>query len=771
MSFANRSLGGRASSPARPRTIQTQFRLAAALVCLRAACLIPLGPSVSAETTKTWDQTSFEHFEKGRAQGVSIRSDGKLLLAPRVRKLHEAPSSYFQALAVDRQGNIYAGGGPEAEVLRITPQGETTVLFQGEAVSVDALAVGPDGALFAAVSPEAKVFRIDEAGDISVFFDPQVDYIWDMAFDADGNLFLACGSKGRIFRVRPSGEGDIYFDTEQTHVRSIVLGDRGELIAGADPGGLILRIVRDSPDAEPRGFVLHQSGKKEITALVRAADATIYAAAVGNRAAAAPPPPPPSAPASSSAAPPQTAIMPGAAVVRAPPRSAVPPTRTFRVKITGGSEVYRLRPGGQPEVVWRSAKDIVYALAMDAAGQLVIGSGDRGRLLRMETKNAWSLALSTPSQQITALASGRDGRLFAATGNIGAVYELGPGPAPQGTFVSEPFDAGIVSEWGRIEWRGVNEGLAGVSVSTRSGNLRGPGRHWSGWSAPVTEREGGPAGSPASRFLQWRATLTPAAEGRSPILESVRLYYLPKNIAPRLVRLEMTEPNHRFVSPPNPPAPRNRNLPPLGVKTQAKPPGRPSRPHIVSAAKGHVGARWAARDDNRDQLIYKLEIRGESESEWKDLESELATDYYSWDSTAFPDGRYRVRVTVSDRPSNPRGQDKADTLVGEPFLIDNSAPRLSNLSADRIGARLRVRLAAVDEASKIRRAQYSIDGGEWISVAPTTRLFDSGSLSFDFETEEVDGREHTVAVRVGDSRGNVTAGKALVRRLETADAR
>ena len=560
----------------------------------------------------------------------------------------------------------------------------------------------------------------------------------------------------------------LYFDTEQTHVRSISRSRKtAALVVGTDPGGLILRVSRDSADAEPRGFVLYQSAKKEITALVRAPDGTIYAAGVGNRKAAARPPPPPAVPAPAATPAPGAALIPGTVTVTAQPGPAAPPPAAIRTKITGGSEVYRIRPDGQPEVVWRSDKDIVYALDLDLAGKLLIGSGDRGRLLRLDSDTVWSLVLSTPSKQITALTAGPDGRLFAATGNIGVLYELDPATAGEGTFTSEPFDAKIFSEWGRIEWRGVNAGSAGIAVSTRGGNLRGTARNWSDWSAPITESDGGPAGSPASRFVQWRATLKPTADGDSPLLESVRLYYLPKNIAPQLTHLELIGPNLRFVTPSKPNVVRNRNLPPLGAKAPAKPAARPAKPHTVTAENGHTGARWAARDANQDKLMYRLEIRGESESEWKVLEDDLESDYHSWDSTAFADGFYRVRVTVSDRLSNPRGQAMTATRVGEPFLIDNSAPTLSNLSAERVDTRLRVQLDAADDGSKIRRAEYSIDGGEWTAVIPTTRLFDSGSLSFDFETAEVDNSEHTVAVRVRDSRGNVAAAKAVVRRPQT----
>ena len=52
-------------------------------------------------------------------------------------------------------------------------------------------------------------------------------------------------------------------------------------------------------------------------------------------------------------------------------------------------------------------------------------------------------------------------------------------------------------------------------------------------------------------------------------------------------------------------------------------------------------------------MIYTVEIRGEKETQWKLLKDKVAEKYLSWDSTAFPDGEYRLRVTASDAPGNP----------------------------------------------------------------------------------------------------------------------
>ena len=734
------------------------------------AALLTSCVSLSGETTKKWEQSTFEQFEKGTATGLSIRSDGKLMLAPRFEEIHEAASSYFWALATDSFGNLFAGAGPEAKVFRITPDGESSVFFETDAVEIHALAVDGQDNLYAATSPEAQVFKISPDGDAAVFFDPDADYVWGMAFDSKGNLFLATGDKGRIFRVTPAGEGSVFFETEETHVRAIVIDPSDNLIVGTDPGGLILRISNDGGEA-PKGFVLYQSSKKEVTALVRAADGTIYAAGVGDRKAARPPRSPATARVTVTSSPrPQAAggLQPGSPPATTP-QPAVPrlPSASL-TNLTGGSEIYRIAPDGEPLAVWSSKTDLVYALAFDPEGRLLIGSGDRGRLIRLDSETLWSLVLKSPSTQITALAPGPGGKVFVGGSSVGKIHALGPELESEGSFESEPFDSKIFSQWGRLQWRGETPGDSSVSVSLRTGNLDSPARNWSDWSGPVTNPEGARAGSPSSRFAQWRAVLGSPDGRQSPMLDAVSLYYFSKNVAPRITHVEVTAPNYAFVRKTTPSA-ANQSLPPLGGKAPSKPASRARQGHTLTPQKGRIGVRWAADDANGDKMVFKLEIRGDEEQQWKLLEDEAERDYFSWDTTSFADGSYRVKITASDVRSNPDAEALTDSRVSAPFVIDNSAPAISGLRAAMAEGRLRVEFSAADTATKIHKAEYSLDGSDWKPILPASRLFDSKQLSFDFETEDIEPGEHTVAVRVHDGHDNLATAKVVVRDLVGSD--
>jgi hypothetical protein len=214
------------------------------------------------------------------------------------------------------------------------------------------------------------------------------------------------------------------------------------------------------------------------------------------------------------------------------------------------------------------------------------------------------------------------------------------------------------------------------------------------------------------------------------------------------------------VVPPSNPA--SLTLPSIGQKrTKSGSPAADASGATASLsyAKGFTGVRWAASDENGDVLTFKIEIRGVKETEWKLLRDKVRERYYSWDSTAFADGEYVVRVTANDAASNTPEQTLTAMLESEPFLIDNGAPEISGLAATASGAKLSVTFRAVDSLSNIVKAEYSLNGGDWIVAEPTTRLSDAKQLSYSLSVDRAPG-EYTIAVRVTDEFDNQTVSKA-----------
>ena len=738
------------------------------------AALVAVACAVAfAGQTQIWTQGEYADFERGVLNNLSMRSDGLLSLAPHSHELFDTSEAYLWALARDSKGNLYTAGGTGAKLFRIPPGGPGKMVAELDALEIHAIAVDSKDRVYFGTAPDGKVYRISGNGKPEVFYDPKAKYIWALQFNSKGDLLVATGGlpngQGEIHKVAPDGKGSVFFKSDETHVRSMAIDPGDNLVVGTDPGGLVLRI---SPAGE--GFVLYQMSKREVTAVAVGRDGAVYAAAVGSKQGG---PgvslPPASAPPPSSSGT-LTVNLSGTAGPAATQRPAAPPPASIGAGgVSGGSEVYCIEPNGNPRRVWSHAQDVVYAIAFDAQGRVLLGAGNRGSLYRIESPSRYTALLTLPVTQITAFQSGPGGRLYAATGNTGKVYEIGPEVEHEGSIESDVFDSGMYTLWGRVSFEAhLNGGQ--IAVTTRSGNLDQPQKNWSAWSTAVTSPKGGRVTSPAARFVQWKATLTADSAGHSPELESVDVAYLPKNVEPRVDEIEITPANYRFPAPvlnlssaPAGPS-QSLTLQPLGRRSAPLFPSLPASSDNTTAtpsmqfAKGYLGARWLASDPNGDTLLYTVEIRGENESEWKPLKDRLTEKYISWDSTAFPDGDYRLRVTASDAPSNPPAEALTAQLISSPFTVDNTPPRITGLTATRVGGKLEVRWHAADALSNLGRAEYSLDGGEWTVAEPVTKLSDSPALDYELTLAAPAG-EHTIAVRAVDDNDNAAVGKVVVK--------
>ena len=723
--------------------------------------LATLGVCFAVET-RFWEQGDRSDFEKGSLHHLSLRSDGRIFPAPDFTEIFDSSTPYLWAIAADSKGNLYTGGGGSgsgsAKLFVIDPTGKSRTLAELEGLEIHAIAVDSSGAVFAATDPDGKVYKIAPDAKPQVFYDPHQKYIWALAFNRNGDLFIATGNQGEIHRVGPNGKGSVFFKTEETHARSLAIDAEDNLIVGTEPGGLVLRV---SPSGQ--GFVLYQAPKREITAVAVAKDGAIYAAGVGNKTLSVPAPAPTLLP-----APAVITASPGVTMATIPQHANPPPTFATGggPTISGGSEVYRINPDGSPRKTWSNTQDIVYAIAFDPNGQPLLGTGNRGKIYRLDSDVISTELLDASPTQVTGYGKGPKGELYAVTGNIGRVYRLGPGVEKSGSFESEILDASSFSYWGRISYRGKGN----IAVSTRSGNLNRPESNWSPWARLAADSGGeaicdscggGRVSSPPARFLQYKVELA----GSAAEVSYVEIAYLAKNEAPSVEDVEITPPNYRFPSPVLSITPSTSiTLPPIGQ------PHRSSSSsgidigssQTLNYAKGYVGARWSAFDEDGDSLIYKVEIRGVKESGWKLLKDAVKEKYLSWDSTAFPDGEYVIRVTASDAPSNPRDQALEGSLEGDPFLIDNTPPQILKLAAAVSGNKIVVRWKARDARSNIDKAEYSVNGGEWLLIHPVTKLSDSPEEDYHLVIDKGQG-EQVIAVRVNDEYDNQAVDKVVVK--------
>ena len=739
------------------RSFPLVFRIA--LPLFAAILTAHFAPVAHAQGTRLWTESRFEELERGTPNGISITSDGHLIPGPEARLVLATPSTYVWAVAADKEGNAYLATGTPATVLRVTPDGKVTPLFTTRDMSVQTIRVAPDGSVYAATLPSGKVYKLDphvenkNDDSATVVFDPAATqekpkYVWDIAFDAQGRAYIATGGPAAIYRLG-AGKPELFYKSDEEHIRSLAFDKSGNLIAGSDGTGLIYRI-----DPAGKAFVLYDAPKREITSVAVAPDGTIYAAGVGEKGRNNLPPLPVTGQATVTAT--ITIVTPGS--VQAFSGNTLVPE---------GSELYEIPHGeGPPRKIWSGHDDILYALQWTPDGVLA-ATGNRGRIYQIHDDGSWADVAHLEASQVTGFADSPKG-LFVSTANSGKLFSLSHGAASEGTYTSEVFDAGVFAQWGRAEVELGATPPSAVQMYARAGNIENPQRAWGDWKQFTPNA--GAVGIAASRFMQWKLVEHPGGG-----VGAVAVNYLPVNMPPTVDEI-VVAPGARansMAQQPGQPQQITINFPSSqnnGITFGGQEPGR--EPLSAVRDRTAVTVRWAAHDDNGDELSFAVYYRGESEHNWQFLRDHIIERFYSFDSSQLPDGHYRVKVIASDARSHNPGEALTGEKVSDEFVIDTTPPTVSGLEAHLVNGKIHTVLTAADAISPVTHAQYSVDAGRWQYIAPVGDIADSQTERFEFDAPlppprpdaeaPADPAEHVIAIRVYDRYDNVVTVKAVV---------
>ena len=349
------------------------------------------------------------------------------------------------------------------------------------------------------------------------------------------------------------------------------------------------------------------------------------------------------------------------------------------------------------------------------------------------------------------------------TTNAAGVWRFVPGTERRGTYTSAALDAGQAARFGVFRWSGELPAGARARFAFRTGFSAEPDRTWSAWSAPAEGRELPLAGLDRGRFLQWKVEFE-GGEGSGPRLTAAEVSYRQENLRPKIERFAALDPGQVLVPVGfNPsdqvyePASPNRD----GIFTTLEPGAAREERLKPLWKKGWRTLRWKVSDPNQDELRYSLAVRPEAnEAGWLTVVEEIKDDFYGFDATVLPVGRYRFRLAASDARGNAEGDGLEARQESEPVVIDQTPPVLESARRAGRGARVRV----YDAWNPLREASVSVDGGPWRPLAAADGLLDGQRE--ELVVEEIPATATLVLVRLGDAAFNfstVDLGRALAK--------
>lgn len=683
-----------------------------ALAALLAASLLQAGQPKAA-------YESFNDWIGAITRGVSVGADGALRLAPSERRVAQLPEGVIWCAVSDGQGGAYLSAGTDGKLYRYA-NGQVRPLAQVKGGIVFAMAkVGAD--LIVAPSGEGKLYRVSADGTVKVWCEIDATAVWSMR--AEGAEVVCAGgapSGAALISAREGSSRRLAQLAEETAFTALCPDGSGGYYLGSLGRGLVLHYARVSDRLE----ILMDTPFEEVRALAFD-NGDLFVGADNGLA---------------------SRLQSGKLEKRE------------GYLVTDASQaprcaVIRIGKDRVPQTLWQSARSQVYALET-WKGRLLVGTGNRSRVfsLPLDAKqrdlDPFEILTELGAGQATAfLPAGSE--LLVAASNPAEVHALSELQATEGDLDSPVIRAQPLADWGRAAIDAETPEGTGASLQFRTGFTEEPDATWSAWTPPL--HSGELPSLPPSRFAQFRVRLSSARGGATPVVRAVTVRYANRNLPPQWEGVDIMPPGLVI----------SRSAPPddLGIErvpyeTQKLIPaiayaGSERR----SFRRGSQSFMFRVSDPNNDPLEFHIRLlpdRGaplELERHWKER-------FFAFDTLPVPDGHYRLEVTASDAPGNPFNLVQTSSWVTPGFIIDHTPPAISELTAVREGAGLRVRFTATDAGSVLKEAAVSADGDHWVEIAPLDRVFDQAAESFEVTLPAELVKGDRVLVRATDENEN-----------------
>ena len=671
-------------------------------------------------------------FINGDLNGVSVDPDGHIYLGWKSSRLAEFNTESFIWTLVQGPGQrLYAGTGNDGKIFEISANKESKLLFDSPEITILCLISDKNGNLYAGTAPDGLIYKIPQKGTPQVWARTETHYVWDLQITPNGKIAVATGGDAKILIIDKSGSIETEFPIKATHVRCLISTDSGIWAGTVNPGS-IFRIQHSDLQ------LFYESQAIEISSIVQADDKMIYFSTVSS----------------------STITNPEITAAE-----AIQPNYSTDDGQNVRSRIYRISPNGTLDTYWSTKATPIFDMIIHDNKPLV-ACGIKGLIFQVISPGKATLLTSVNQEPVLSLSKLGE-EIAMGTANVPEVLILEKKSVDEGTYTSEIYDASSTAQWGIFSSISESQEIKHLEIETRSGNQKDPDDLWSDWVPLKIEEIQSRIQSPPARFIQWRIHLKKNSQHPTGI-DGVVFSLLKPNRPPVMLKIKVYPVTKgTFVEQPGGSGKVFRQNFMDGTVANYILAGKFHQNGIPKGVflklQGMRSVQWKCKDPDNDSLTYDVFISPSTQEHWTSLAKEIETPIFSFDSAVFPDGMYQIKITASDSPSNPKGQEQMDSAKSKVFIIDNTPPQILEFKIEPLKNKpqaIRVFGQTADESSRISQIELSFDTDRWFKIAGSDGILDSKRENFDITiNREKDANQ--VFLRVTDANENVQSSSIL----------
>jgi hypothetical protein len=185
--------------------------------------IYPIEEPEEQSKTESEDESGTESKEQ------SDPNDERTAIEKLVQEIFEAErhlsNEHIFAMATDASGRLLAGiSGAECKLCRFEDDQPQVIFEPDDAKYIFSIAVDPDGDIFLGTGPEGKIYRLDSQGSNGrVIYDGRDKNIMSLAIGRHGDIYAGTDGRGLVYKIDSGTEkAAVVYDSEQPEITALL---------------------------------------------------------------------------------------------------------------------------------------------------------------------------------------------------------------------------------------------------------------------------------------------------------------------------------------------------------------------------------------------------------------------------------------------------------------------------------------------------------------------------------------------------------------------